>query len=662
MTGFRPSLRHPATEPSTIGRRAFDLLCLTMGFLLLVHATHLPAWLTGALAVVLALRWRHRRRGAGKVPMLIKLPLLALLLASIILHYGTLFGRTPGSAFAVGLLVLKLLESERVRDARIGVSFACFGLMSALLFGQDLVSSGIVSLGLLPALATLRALEDPDADEASWSIQWKPALLALLASIPLSIFAFLFIPRLGSPLWSTPDNGQAVTGLSDRLAPGRMLDLMTDDTPALRLTFNGPPPPNDQRYFRAYVMQWFDGNEWSPGSRSTRRPAAEADYGHRIAYRVSMEPSHDRVVPMLDMPTMAPPDMTLRADHTVQANRRIDDALNFSALAATSYRLEPTLDDGVRRDNLALPMGAGPRARVLASSWTQRFGNDHAAIVQAALAMFHDGFSYTLAPEPLDGDRIDDFLFQTKQGYCEHFASGFTFLMRAAGVPARVVTGYQGGYWNTSANYLLVRHSDAHAWSEVWLEGRGWVRVDPTAAVRPERVQLGAAASAIGQREGWLDAAWIREMRNRWDVVNQWWNRGVIGFDSLRQQGMLQPFGVDHADVTDLAVVLAIGCSLLVSIALGWAIYQRREGDALDAWMRRLERKLARAGVTRRTSEGPKHFLARAARALPAQRNALERLCELYLRSRYAHDEPPPESIRAFGHAVRELKARRVVK
>ncbi|KAG9550800.1 hypothetical protein KCV01_g23232, partial [Aureobasidium melanogenum] len=227
--------------------------------------------------------------------------------------------------------------------------------------------------------------------------------------------------------------------------------------------------------------------------------------------------------------------------------------------------------------------------------------------------------------------------------------------MRAAGVPARVVTGYQGGYWNGRANYLLVRRSDAHAWSEVWLEGRGWVRVDPTAAVRPERVQLGAAASAIGQREGWLDASWIREMRNRWDVVNQWWNRGVIGFDSLRQQGMLQPFGVDHADVTDLAVVLAIGCSLLVSIALGWAIFQRREGDALDAWMRRLERKLARAGVARRTSEGPKHFLARAARALPAQRNALERLCELYLRSRYAHDEPPPESIRAFGHAFNEV-------
>jgi len=652
----------PSPSEPTIGRHAFDLLCLTMGFVLLVHAAHLPWWLTAGLGIVLFLRWQHRRSGGGKVTALIRVPLLALLLGGIIAHYGTLFGRDPGSAFAVGLLVLKLLESERLRDARVGIAFACFGLMSALLFDQGLIASAFVSLGLLPALATLRLLEDPDADTHRWRAAWQPVVLALLASVPLAVFAFLFVPRLGSPLWGTPDSGQATTGLSGRLSPGNMLDLMTDDTPALRVTFDGTPPANNQRYFRAYTMQFFDGTEWTPGSRATRRPPAAADYGHRIAYHASIEPTHDRIVPMLDLPTMAPQDAVLRPDHTVLANRRIDDVMNIAAMSATDYRFESSLDDGVRQDNLQLPLRTGPKARELASSWAQRFGSDHAAIVQAALALFHDSFSYTLAPDPLGADRIDDFLFQTKAGYCEHFASSFTFLMRAAGIPARVVTGYQGGYWNSSAAYLLVRRSDAHAWSEVWLEGRGWVRVDPTAAVRPERVELGAAAAAGSQRDGWLDIGWIRNLRNRWDVVNQWWNRGVIGFDSLRQQSLLQPFGVDRADVTDLAVVLAIGCSLLVAIALGWAVFQRREGDALDAWMRRLERKLARAGVVRRTGEGPKHFLARAARALPAQRNALERLNELYLRSRYAHDEPPPESIRAFGHAVRELSARRVVK
>ncbi|UPG84482.1 DUF3488 and transglutaminase-like domain-containing protein [Luteibacter aegosomatis] len=663
MTGFRPSLRKRVSTGLPLGRRAFDLLTLTMGFVVLVHALHLPWWLTAALAAVAGGRWWHRRHGGRKVAALIRLPLLALLLAAVILRYGTMFGREPGSAFAVGLLVLKLLETDEARDARVGVAFACFALMSALLFDQSLVASIFVSLGLLPALTTLCAVEDPDAEQRRWSMQWKPVLLALLASVPLSVFAFLFIPRLSSPLWGTPDSGQAATGLSPQLSPGGMLDLMTDDTPAMRVTFDGPPPPNSLRYFRAYVMQLFDGTAWTPGSHSTRRPPSDVQYAQRIGYHASIEPTHDRIVPMLDLPTTAPQDTTLRPDRTVQANRRIDDTVNFTAFAATRYRLEPTLDDGVRHDNLQLPMGVGPRARALAQSWAQRYGDDHAAIVRAALAMFHADFSYTLAPEPLDRDRIDDFLFQTKQGYCEHFASSFTFLMRAAGLPARVVTGYQGGYWNGGAHYLLVRRSDAHAWSEVWLEGQGWVRFDPTAAVRPERVELGAAAAAEASGgEGWLGPAWLRELRNRWDVVNQWWSRGVIGFDSLRQQGLLRPFGVDHADVTDLAVVLAVGCSLLVAIALGWAVFQRREGDALDAWMRRLERKLSRAGVVRRTGEGPKHFLARAARAMPAQRNALERLSELYLRSRYAHDEPPPESISEFGRAVRELTARRVVK
>ncbi|SEN02043.1 Transglutaminase-like enzyme, putative cysteine protease [Luteibacter sp. UNCMF331Sha3.1] len=662
MTGFRRSVK-VVTEPK-LTTRSFDMLTLTMGFMVLVHALHLPWWLTVALGAVLVSRWWQRRRGGANAPAWLKLPLVGLLLAAVIVQHGTLFGREPGSAFAVGLLVLKLLESEHRRDARVGIAFACFALMSALLFDQGLVASIVVCLGIVPALATLRTLEEVDPDTTSWKREFTPVLWALMAAVPLSLFAFLFVPRLSSPLWGTPDSGQTTTGLSNRLAPGDMLDLMTDDTPAMRVTFDGTPPPNASRYFRAYTMQVFDGNGWSPGSRSTRRPPAVAEYGPRTGYRTSIEPTHDRVVPMLDLATMAPPGTALRADRTVAADRRIDEVLSFSALAATSYRLEPTLDDGVRRDNLQLPYGTGPRARRLAASWAESSHGDGGAIVRSALALFHDDFSYTLAPEPLGRDRIDDFLFQTREGYCEHFASAFTFLMRAAGVPARVVTGYQGGYWNTTARYLLVRHSDAHAWSEVWLQGRGWVRVDPTSAVRPERVELGAAAAAAGHgaSDGLLDMAWLRDLRNRWDVVNQWWNRGVIGFDALRQQGLLQPFGVPHAEVTDLALVFAIGCALLVAVALGWALFQRREGDALDAWMWRLQRMLAKAGVSRRTNEGPKHFLARAARALPLHRNALERLSGLYLAARYGHDEPPPESVVEFGRAVKELRPRRVVK
>jgi transglutaminase-like putative cysteine protease len=666
MTRFRLSLtRAPVDEP-ILARRTFDLLCLTMASVLVVHALHLPWWLTLTLAVVLAARWRQRRTGGRNAPLWIKLPLIGLLLAVVISYYGTLFGREPGSAFAVGLLVLKMLESEHRRDARVAVAFACFGLMSALLFDQGIVASFVVALGLVPAMATLRSLETVETDGVPWRRELLPVLITLLAAVPLAAFAFVFVPRLSSPLWGAPTADKSITGLSDRMAPGEMAEVLTDDTPAMRVTFDDTPPMNAIRYFRAYTMTNFDGESWSPDYETASRAPGALEGEPRFSYEVTLEPTRQRVLPVMDMPVNAPDDARLRPDRTALADRRIDEVYRYRASATTDYRLEATIDDRQRRRALQLPNGVGPQARELAASWAGRYGNDHLAIARAALAMFHDGgFRYTLAPAPLGRDRIDDFLFQTREGFCEHFSSTFTFLMRAAGVPARVVTGYQGGYWNKLGSYLLVRHADAHAWSEVWIEGRGWVRFDPTGAVRPERVSLGAAAAAAagnGSEGGMFDMAWLRNARDRWDVVNQWWNHAVNGFDALRQQGLLQPFGIRRADVGDLAVILAAGCALLVAGALGWAMFQRREGDALDACMRRLERKLARAGVARRTGEGPRHFLARAARSLPDQRNALERLSQLYLRSRYAFDEPPPESLSEFRQRVKELKARRVVK
>ncbi|CAM5566967.1 transglutaminase-like domain-containing protein [Rhodanobacter lindaniclasticus] len=235
--------------------------------------------------------------------------------------------------------------------------------------------------------------------------------------------------------------------------------------------------------------------------------------------------------------------------------------------------------------------------------------------------MFHDGgFRYTLAPAPLGRDAMDDFLFATHEGYCEHYASAFTVLMRAAGIPARVVTGYQGGYWNGLGHYLLVRDSDAHAWSEVWLAGRGWVASTRPAAVRPERVSLGAAAAA-GDQLDWYRRDWLQQFRNRWDIVNRWWDQGVVAFDTLRQRGLLTPFGIRDTDTRTLGLLLAIGSSLFIAIGLAWALQRRQPRDPLrEAW-RTLQRKLARQRVVRRIGEGPQHYLSRARHA-PCRRNA----------------------------------------
>jgi hypothetical protein len=648
-----------AASQRPIDARAFDLLSITLAMVLGLHAAHMPWWLVAALSVVLGWRWWQRRQRVGRVPRWLKLPLLVLLTLAVILQYGNIFGREPGAALTVGLLVLKLLETETIRDVRVGISFACFALMAALLFDQGMVVTLMVAFGLLPALATLRALE-PAQKIDSLPASLVPGLALTAAALPLALLAFLLVPRLDSPLWGAPTPDQAITGLADSMSPGKFAELMLDDSPAMRVSFDGAPPARGQRYFRAYVMAGYDGFTWKFRDLVALAPST-LEFTGSAHYHVSLVATHQTVLPTLDVPISAPDGTHMRADRVVVADKPVNEALNYSLSSATQYRLESEL--GTHRHRwLQLPAGFNPRALALGKQWRERHGSDDGAIVRAALAMFHDGgFRYTLAPAPLGRNAMDDFLFDTREGFCEHYSSAFTVLMRAAGIPARVVTGYQGGYWNKLGNYLLVRNSDAHAWSEVWLAGRGWVRVDPTAAVRPERVSQGASTAA-GSQLGWYRADWLQGLSNHWDIVNRWWNQGVTGFDALRQRSLLTPFGIRDADTTTLGWLLAISSMLFITIGLAWALHQRQPRDPLRDALRQLERKLAREGIVRRPGEGPQHYLRRATRALPAQHEMLSKLMRNYLELRYAHSEPPTEPLRSFVRSVRDFRIAGVVK
>lgn len=649
--------RRKAQPP--LEQRPFDLLCLTMAVVLGVHATHLPWWLTLASAATLCLRWWQRHRHASRAPAWLKLPLVALLAAAVVFHYDTLFGREPGAALVTGLLVLKLLETETPRDARVGAGFACFALMSALLFDQGMLATLFVALGLLPAIATLRALQ-PARPQTSLPRELLPALGLLGASLPLALLAFVFVPRLSSPLWGAPNTSQARSGLSPDMSPDGLSNVLLDNRPAMRVTFEGAPPAQTQRYFRAFVLWDYDGHAWHRGQ--ARSEAATTEYGPVLHYTVSLEATGDRVLPALDVPIEAPANARIGPDKVLRADRPTDDPLTYRLGSALNYRLQAQLSDNDRRRALQLPAGFDPRTRALAERWrTQHAGND-AAIVQAAMNMFHDGgFRYTLGPAPLGAHAVDDFLFGTHEGFCEHYASAFTVLMRAAGIPARVVTGYQGGYWSDLGNYLLVRQSNAHAWSEVWLPGRGWVRFDPTAAVRPERVAQGSTATNVAATD-WSANSWLQDWRNRWDIVNQWWNQGVIGFDTLRQHGLLTSFGVRDPGAGTLGMLLAIGGALFAVLGLSWALWKRPDADQARTAMRMLEKRLATAGVPRRPSEGPQHYFSRAARAIPSQRVELEHLMRTYLELRYAHEDPPADLLKNFRQAARDFRPRRVFK
>lgn len=632
----------------------FRLTAAAVFVAVLPHLLRLPWLISLPVLVLFAMRWLQRRRGRAHLPAWIKLPLVLLFPILIVFHYGNLFGREPGSALACAMLALKLTETENRRDARAAICFSAFVLMSALLFDNGLWTTASLCAALVILLAALRALE---SSRSTLLPDLRAAALALASALPLAACVFVFFPRLGSPLWGAPNDTTARTGLGDRMAPGTMQELLIDDSPAFRVVFDGTPPPRDKLYWRGPVLWQFDGSTWtrpewvasSPGDGEVRTRGA------RVGYEVTLEPSERHWLLALDVPLVAPDGAVRGADMSLVSRARVDDPTRYRVVSAPDYVLEPVIDPLHRRLALQLPPGYDPQTRALAQRWRDQFHGNANLVVRSALDLFHNQFSYTLNAPLLGRDSVDDFLFGTKRGFCEHFASAFTFLMRAAGVPARVVTGYQGGYFNRLGNYWVVRQSDAHAWSEVWLEGRGWVRVDPTAAVSPQRLQLGARAAA-GASAPWYQADWLIGLRNRLDLVNRFWNDAIVQFNALRQRSLLTPFGVSSADYPQLMLAMIALGGLLLGLFAWWVMRAPKPaGDALDAAYAKFRRKLARAGVAHVPSDGPLALGRRAVVALSSPRT-VQQLFADYVGLRYACALPAPERIQTFTRAVAALR------
>lgn len=644
--------------------RQFDLLALTVSATIATHFEHLPIWLWLSLALILPLRAWTRRRGAAPVGVWIRVPLTAVLLALVIANFGNVFGREPGSVLGAGLLGLKLLETERVRDARVALGFAAFVLMSALLFAQSLPFTLLICAVLVLLLTSLASLQPaPLPTRTPLRAQLRLAATLLGAGVPLAAAGFVLVPRLGSPLWGAPGNDAAArSGLSERMAPGEFGELLLDDTPAFRVDFDGTVPPPPQRYFRAIVLWEFDGASWTRERFRGARVAEEIQSdGPTLHYRITLEPTDRAWLPTLDLPLAAPTDARLLADRVVVANAPVRQPREYRAQSVTSYRLIPALDAASRARALALPDGFNPRARALAERW-RGAGRGDEAVMHAALDLFHASFSYTLNPPLLGRDSVDDFLFDTQRGFCEHYSSAFVFLMRAAGIPARVVTGYQGGWWNSASSYLLVRQSDAHAWAEVWLPQRGWLRVDPTAAVSPARIERGGASAH--EAGGWVQTEWLRELRNRLDVVNRLWTEGIIGFNALRQKDLLTAFGVPEANPGDLMLILSGVLGVAMLIATLWAMRGSTpaHGDALDRAWARLRRRVERAGFPAPAQQGPLDWLLQIRVREPELAAELALLVETYTDLRYARASPAAAEVDAFARRVHRYRLRGRVK
>lgn len=621
------------------------------------HLGHLPLWV-GPLCAALGL-WRVAvERGKTKFPN--KLLLFALTAAAaggILAHFQTLLGHDAGVTLLVVMIALKLMEMKTPRDTMVTLFLGYLLVITGFLYSQSIPMALYLFVVVWVTTATMIGYQDVNR-----ALPVRPRLrlagTLLIQAAPLMLVLFVLFPRVPQ-LWALPrDAHSGMARLSDSMSPGAISRLIQSDAVAFRVQFDGAPPPANQRYWRGPVLWDYDGRTWS----TRTPPAGDAEVellDAPLRYTLTLEPHNQNWLFALELPAGLPPDSRARADMQILSRNPVQQRLRYTLASHPRYRLGAELSDAERQRALRLPPGVNPRTRELAARWRSANAGD-AAIVDAALGLFRNqDFFYTLRPPLLGTQAMDDFLFNTRRGFCEHYAGAFVFLMRAAGVPARVVTGYQGGAPNPLGDYFIVRQSDAHAWAEVWLAGRGWVRVDPTAAVSPDRVESGIAAAlpaaelplALAQ----LDVAWLQRMRLSWDLVNNQWNQWVLGYGHERQRNVLARVHASLASWQGMTIALMSAVAvLLLAIAL-WMLWHvpRRGVDPVQAAYARFCARLARRGITRAPHEGPADFAQRAARARPDLAGEIAWITDLYVHLRYG---PKPADLAALRREVRRFR------
>ncbi|MCX7892328.1 MAG: DUF3488 and DUF4129 domain-containing transglutaminase family protein [Burkholderiales bacterium] len=622
------------------------------------HLPRLPAWISALAVGLLAWRaWVVRRRIALPRKWLV-IGLAATSLVMVYLHYKTLFGRDAGVALLVVFLALKLLEMKSLRDVTVVVLLAYFLALTNFFYSQTILVAAVMTGALVVLTA---ALVGCNAPRRALGANVRTAAALLAQGLPVMLVLFLLFPRVQGPLWGMPQDAFAgMTGLSDSMTPGNISLLSQSDAIAFRAKFEGDPPPRGALYWRGPVFWEFDGRTWRGGRGPSSQFYRFEPEGSPVKYEVTVEPHNRQWLFALDLAGQVPPNAFGTADYQLISRAPVRHRIRYPMHSFLQYRAIAAAMPAELDYARELPAGANPRTRELARRWRVESGGDGEAIVARAIDHFRNaGLRYTIAPPLLGENPVDEVLFVTKQGFCEHFSSAFAFLMRAAGVPARIVTGYQGGELNPVDQFLVVRQSDAHAWVEVWLPARGWVRVDPTAVVVPLRVESGLAAAV--PETGALpllvrvDVPWLRELRFGWEALANRWNQWVLGYNPERQREFLTRLGMPSADWHELATTLfwAVG-GLVLLIAL-FVLRRRLARDPVQRVWLAFCAKLARAGTERRPSEGPAAFAERAAREHPEQAGTVAAIARLYADLRYG-PSPAPEGVGELARRVREFR------
>ncbi len=636
---------------------------LALALAALPLAGKVVGWVIAGLFAALVTRLVLHHRSAKSPSVFLKLVLLAAGVGGVAASFGTLFGPEAGLSALLVLVALKVLESESPRDLQVLALVGYFLCLCGLFFSQELLLWIYVASIVVLLTATL-VLFHRGAERGS---VWRSVRLAgtlVAQALPLAVLLFLIFPRSSGGFRF--QFGKAILGnqgISDRLEPGSVAGLAQSDTVVLRAEFpDGTIPSAEDMYWRGAVLWYSGGMSWSRGPRLSQEFGRQLS-GPAIKQRISLQPHGERWVFALDRPSEEPPRTTIQPGGFLQSDRPISNAFHYTVSSRPENR-EVRLPLDHTEAALALPPTISTAVRALAASWTANATSGR-EIVNAALRHFRtERFTYTLDPGTYGEDALDEFLFTRRAGFCEHYAAAFATLMRAAGLPARIVVGYHGGQYNAVGHYITVRQYHAHAWCEVFLQGTGWLRVDPTDAIAPERVSSALSAgrgySADERRfagDAGGGASWGRLARAQiilaWDSINYRWDLHVQSYNDEQQRTWLAVLGFPHISGRGLLLWSGVGiviCLALTALWSRWPVGARRDPATRD--YERLCRRLAAAGVARASWEGPIAFTQRAAQAFPTHAVFLRRCGELYAHLRYGRN---PRSVRDFTDAIRDF-------
>ena len=661
------------------------LLLVACVMVLLPHVEHLPAWTSFTCALIVFWRGAITWRGSRLPPLGLLLFIATLTMLGVYATAHTLIGREAGVTMLVLLLTLKLLEMRARRDVFVVLFLSFFLILTTFFYSQSIATAIMIVATLIVLLTAQLSFQFSGAiPPLQQRLRMGAFILAL--AIPLTVVLFVLFPRIQGPLWGMPGDAYGGrSGMSDSMAPGTISQLALSDDIAFRIKFIDPAPASVLRYWRGAVLTNFDGRTWTRQRTTSFTQSNDASMvenisapsGTNIRQQITMEASGQRWLFALETPQVAPILTTNPASRShinsvgeVLSDRPISDRIRYDVTSTIGLRKPATEAASVLQQAQALPAGFNPQTVAFAAKLRSEAVTD-SNLVNAVLRFFHDeNFSYTLEPPLLGKNGVDDFLFSSRAGFCEHYASAFVVLMRAAHIPARIVTGYQGGEMNPVDNFMTVRQSDAHAWAEVWLPGRGWVRVDPTGAVAPERIQrslnqvlprsfFGGLMTMDTAQDSWWNK--LRAVRQNWDAISNSWNQWVLNYSPERQRSLLQSFGIDQLDWRMMVgLMFGIG-TLAVALVTLPLLLVRNKIDPLDKVYSSFCKRMVKLNMTRQLHEGATAYRQRLCATdstlTPQAKNAAAMFLQCYETFRYsANDGPDTVSLASLKSQLKKLK------